>query len=133
MKMQRSKLRNFFTRGQGLAIRIDVPAILAGATKAYNRDSDELKNRFRIYGCFNWIDVVNNGTANLRVLLDGNMNRSIDTDFHERMTDAEFVEFVIVNESLVALDAGECVVYLGYKVNEYRSNFLADKILGGGR
>lgn len=112
-------------------IRIDVPAIVAGESVSYNRDCDELKNRFRVYGCFNWIDLCNDGNAVVRVLLDGNMNRSIDSTCHDRITEAEFVEFVVVNTGTTDLALGEATVYLGYKVNENKHHFLIDRFLGG--
>jgi hypothetical protein len=113
---------------------INIPALACGDCKQYSTSSPELKNLYRAYGCFNWLDLCNDGDANLVVSITSNQNRSIDDRCHNKITDCEFTEFVVCNvDTTDPLLAGEAFIYVGYNVEGKRENYLVERLLGGNR
>lgn len=128
---QRSKLTGFFNKPRKLNIRIDIPALAVGESREYPSTCDEIKNKFRNYGCFNFFKIVNTLPRVLRVYLDFNNNRSYDNDYTNEISGVEFTEFVIENIGATDLLIGEGIIYVGYLPEYERGNRLIDKILGG--
>lgn len=112
-------------------IRIEVPALAIGKSKEYKENSDEIKNRFRNYGCFNAIKINDNSTTIVKIWLDNNFNRSFNSDEFDSIKYVNFKEFTVENVGAAALLAGEVVVYISYTPEESRAVYLIDRILGG--
>ena len=113
------------SRKLGIKRTIKVPAILAGATKQYDKTDVKLKSGIAVFGSFNSVSVFNNDTVDIEIALDYAEEKTfpVPNGSSLSMDEIDYQSFNIVN-----LDAGNPVTENKITVSAiYEPSLLRDK------